>query len=268
MRLASSTPLLNFLTLVQTRSTDEGGIIPTVERTIMPLTNHMSARVKAGIDTDLVQPDSDLDCTSKCPSFAKDRCTFCGFHKTSVESARTSSNSYTKADYCVPVFDEIRRLYGEDQARRKGLPSSKHQFVECVVVYKALNLRGDDTFDNKVTTLLSEGWQREGKFQIDTTGGVAFGVQMLTRVSYVVKVEEDTDCEHDFEPQAGTGKFVCSTCDCYGVRLSRDQRSQLGADTPPVICTAWYEEKFLPSWQLSARRYNAASLPTTKGHRP
>lgn len=224
----------------------------------MSTTNHMPAQVKACIDTDKIQPTDELECTSKCPSWVKGRCTICSFHKNTVEES--TSKKHIRTDQCAPVFDEIYRLYGEDRARRSrrgnnssssSSSSSKQKFVECAVVYKALNLKGEDTFDNKMTQLLTEGWQREGKFQIDTTGGVAFGVQMLTRTSYVVKAgEEDAVCgddgEHDFKPQEGTGKFVCSLCGCYGVRLSQRQRSQLGEGTPAVICTADYEEKFLP----------------------
>ncbi len=108
------------------------------------------------------------------------------------------------------------------------------------MVYRALN----DTFDNEVTALLTAGWQREGKFRIDTGGGLTYGVQMLTRTSYVEKAgEEDTDCDHDWQFDAG--EYVCTHCGCYGVRLSRSQRSKLGQDAPYVICTALYEEKFL-----------------------
>jgi hypothetical protein len=204
----------------------------------MPTTNHMPASVKARIDTDVVQPDNSLNCTSRCPSFVGGKCLVCGWHKTPVEEGE--GKSYVRTDYCVPVFDEIRRLYGEDQASRKRNGDSKHRFVECAVVYKALN----DDFDKEVTQLLTEGWQRDGRFQVETGGGTVCGVQMMTRTSYVVK--EDTDCDHDFVPES-TGRYVCSTCDCYGVRLSEDQRWQLGDDTPLVIPTSYYEEKLLPS---------------------
>lgn len=208
------------------------------------MTDHMSARVKKGIDTDLVRPDNNLECTEKCPSMVKDRCLVIGYHKTTVEAEKASGNSYTKADHCVPVFDEIHRLYGEDRKRRKQKDDTCVRHIECVVVAKGLGKH--DTFDEEMTRLLSEGWQREGRFRTENVDSNLVGVQMLTRTHYVPVVKDDEkECDkHDFKPSSDhRGKYVCTACECFGVRLSRDQRQR---DDVLVISVKEYEERFLP----------------------
>jgi hypothetical protein len=213
----------------------------------MATTDHMPARVKAGIDTDLIQPTNELECSSKCPSFVKDRCLVIGFHKNSVESARASGNSYTRVDYCAPVFDEIQRLYGEDKKRRAATKDDTCvRHIECAVVAKALD---GDSFDDEATRLLSEGWRREGRLHVETLDVGLVGVQMFTRTHYVPVVtfdgEKDEECDHAFiSSNEHRGKYVCTSCSCFGVRLSASQRSQ--CDDVLVISVKEYEERFLP----------------------
>lgn len=197
-------------------------------------TNHMSTRVREQIDTDKIQPDNNLECTSKCPSWVRGKCLVCGFSKTTVECAATKD--YAQVDVCSPVFDEIQRQYGEHKARRVKEGTAVRRVTEYTAVYFRLGY----VFDKHVTELLSEGWCLRDKLQVHE----GCGIQTLTRTHEVLVagLDEEKKCGHAFTAR-GNG-YVCESCGCSGVSLSGEQLVK-SPSLPRIVSTRLYVDTFL-----------------------